>query len=203
LTELEPFVSIEKPVQLHHPKLGNKASVRLRFIFTPEIIAKSRKNTSTFSTAGRAMTQIGVTPVVVGKGVVTGVVTGVGMGVGTVGKGVKSIFKKEGSKITIEEPVVLEVPSASVSQPVPVSAVQLGQNGAGSGSAMAFPQRSTSPPVSNYSSITLPGTLRVEVIEGSDLMAADGDPVRPYVVASIGETEHKTKHVSKTNTPLW
>jgi len=146
------------------------------------------------------VTQIGVAPVIVGKGVVTGVVTGVGMGVGTVGKGVKSIFKKEGSKITIEEPVVLEVPSASVSQPVPVSAVQLGQNGAGSGSAMASPQRSTSPPVSN---ITLPGTLRVEVIEGSDLMAADGDPVRPYVIASIGEAEHKTKHVSKTNTPLW
>lgn len=42
-------------------------------MFTPEIIAKARKNTSTFNTAGRAVTQIGGFPVSAGKGVLHGV----------------------------------------------------------------------------------------------------------------------------------
>jgi len=143
------------------------------------------------------MTQIGAAPVGVGKGVVSGV----GMGVGVVGKGVRSIFKKEGSKVVIEEQVVQETPP-SVPQPIPVSAAESGQNGA-AGVPMAFSQRSASPPVPTSRSGTFPGTLRVEVIDGHDLMASDGDPVKPYVIASIGETEHKTKHVPKTNTPSW
>jgi len=195
LADLEPFASVEKTVSLQHVKLGNKASIRLRFLFTPEVIMKSRKPTSTFSTAGRAMTQIGTAPVGVGKGVVSGV----GAGVGVVGKGVKSIFKKEGSKGVIEEHIVQEVQSSS-----PMSASgELVQNGAATGSVVAVTQPPTSPPVPSFNSETPLGTLRVEVIDGHDLMAADGDQVRPYVIASIGETEHKTKHVSKTNTPVW
>ena len=141
------------------------------------------------------MTQIGTAPVGVGKGVVSGV----GAGVGVVGKGVKSIFKKEGSKGVIEEHIVQEVQSSS-----PMSASgELVQNGAATGSVVAVTQPPTSPPVPSFNSETPLGTLRVEVIDGHDLMAADGDQVRPYVIASIGETEHKTKHVSKTNTPVW
>ena len=51
-------------------------------MFQPEIIVKSRKNTSTFSTAGRAMTQFGGLPVQAGKGVFHGV-TGVFKGKGS------------------------------------------------------------------------------------------------------------------------
>jgi hypothetical protein len=192
---LEPFVSVEKTANLQHAKLGNKASIRLRFLFTPQIIMKSRKPTSTFSTAGRAMTQIGTAPVGVGKGVVSGV----GVGVGVVGKGVKGIFKKENSKAIIEEHIVQEIPSES---PIPVSDPQLAQNGTASISAVALHQP-TSPPIPSVSSVTLPGILRVEVIDGHDLMSSDGDQVKPYVIASVGEAEHKTKHVSKTNTPVW
>ena len=134
------------------------------------------------------MTQIGIAPVGVGKGVVSGV----GAGVGAVGKGVKNIFKKEGTKVVMEDHSVTEVPAASVEQPIPVPA---GPNGAASGSG--------SPPAPSSSSVTLPGILRVDVIDGHDLMASDGDQVKPYVIASIGETEHKTKHVSKTNAPTW
>ena len=143
---------------------------------------KSRKATSTFSSAGRAMTQIGVAPVGVGKGVVSGV----GAGVGAVGKGVKSIFKKDGPKVVMED--YNEVPS-SVPQPTPSPVVH---NRTASGS--------DSPPAPTS---TLPGILRVDVIDGQDLMASDGDQVKPYVIASIGETECKTKYVSKTNTPIW
>ena len=181
-------MAVEKTVQLQHAKLGNKASIRLRFLFTPEIIMKSRKPTSTFSSAGRAMTQIGIAPVGVGKGVVSGV----GTGVGAVSKGVKSIFKKETPKVVMEEYSVHEALAASVPQPIPVPA---GQNGPASSSA--------SPPAPSSSAVTSTGTLRVDIIDGHELMAPDGDQVKPYVIASIGETECRTKHVSKTNTPSW
>jgi Ca2+-dependent lipid-binding protein len=198
LADLEPFVSVERIVNLQHTKLGNKASIRLRFLFTPEVITKSRKPTSTFSTAGRAMTQIGAAPVGVGKGVVSGV----GAGVGVVGKGVMSIFKKEGSKTITEEQLAQGVLSAS---PDLGSDPQLVQNGAAGGSAVAGSSAvaHSSPPIPSVNSVKVPGKLRVEVIGGHDLMAPDGDQVRPYVIASVGETEYKTKHVSKTNAPVW
>ena len=192
-------MSIERTVNLQHAKLGNKASIRLRFLFTPEVITKSRKPTSTFSTAGRAMTQIGAAPVNVSKGVVSGVGVGAGVVGGVVGKGVMSIFKKEGSRTIVEEQVAQGVLSAS---PDTSSDPQLAQNGAASGSGVAASSL-PSPPILGANSVTPPGTLRVEVIGGQDLMAPDGDQVKPYVIASIGETEHKTKHVSKTNTPVW
>ena len=163
------------------------------------MITKSRKPTSTFSTAGRAMTQIGAAPVGVSKGVVSGVGVGVGVVGGAVGKGVMSIFKKDGSKAIVEEQVAQGVLSAS---PDTGSDPQLAQNGAASGSGVtALPM--PSPPIPGANSVTTPGTLRVEVVGGQDLAAPDGDQVKPYVIASIGETEHKTKHVSKTNTPVW
>ena len=76
LSTLEPFEASEFDVKLSHQKHGEKGYVRVRLLFQPEIIAKTRKNTSTFSTAGRAMTQIGHLPVGAGKGVFHGV-TGV------------------------------------------------------------------------------------------------------------------------------
>ena len=190
-------MSVEKTVYLQHAKLGNKASIRLRFLFTPEVITKSRKPTSTFSTAGRAMTQIGAAPVGVSKSVVSGVGVGVGVVGGVVGKNVMSLFKKEGSRAIAEEQLVQGVLSVS---PDTASDPQLAQNGAASGSGV---QSLPSPPFSGVNSMTLPGTLRVEVVGGSDLTGGDGDLVKPYVIASVGETEQKTKHVSKTNNPVW
>jgi len=141
------------------------------------------------------MTQIGAAPVGVGKGVVSGV----GAGVGVVGKGVMNIFKKDGSKTIIEERPGQGVISASPDLASDPQLAQLAQNGAGGGSMVTNSQPPSSPPAS----VTHLGKLRVEVIGGHDLKAADGDQVKPYVVASIGETEHKTRHVSKTNAPVW
>ncbi|KAI0757330.1 tricalbin [Daedaleopsis nitida] len=76
LATLESFTAVERSLSLSSDKHGDKGEIRLRLLFTPEIIAKSRKNTSTFSSAGRAMTQIGHLPVGAGKGVIHGV-TGV------------------------------------------------------------------------------------------------------------------------------
>jgi len=76
LADIEPFTANERLVNLTSPKHGDAGQVRVRMVFQPEIIAKSRKATSTFSTATRAMTTIGGLPVSAGKGVFHGV-TGV------------------------------------------------------------------------------------------------------------------------------
>lgn len=69
LAELEPFEVLEKSLPLSHPKLGNHGSVRVRLVFQPAIIVRSRKNTSTFSTAGRTVNNLGHVPLNVGKAV--------------------------------------------------------------------------------------------------------------------------------------
>lgn len=43
LADLEPFESIEKVVALTHSKTGEKGSIRVRLVFQPAIIARSRK----------------------------------------------------------------------------------------------------------------------------------------------------------------
>jgi len=73
---IEPLLAVEQVVNLVSPKLGEKGEVRLRLMFQPKIVAKTRKQTSTFMDAGRAMTQIGAIPLSAGKGVFQGV-TGV------------------------------------------------------------------------------------------------------------------------------
>ena len=57
LEEVEPFRGLEKIVPLNHDKHGNKRWIRVYLKFQPEIIVKSRAKTSTFFSAGRAMSQ--------------------------------------------------------------------------------------------------------------------------------------------------
>ena len=76
VASLEPFEATEQTVHLSSAKHGEKGEILTRMMFTPEIIAKSRNSTSTFSSAGRTMTQFGGIPVSAGMGVLHGV-TGV------------------------------------------------------------------------------------------------------------------------------
>lgn len=73
LARIEPFLASEQIVKLTSNKHGQRGQIRLRLVFQPEIIARSRKATSTFTNAGRAMTSIGGLPVSAGKGVIQGV----------------------------------------------------------------------------------------------------------------------------------
>lgn len=70
---IEPFQATEQNVKLSTNKRGEKGSIRVRLVFQPGIIAKSRKATSTLTSAGRAVTTIGGLPVSAGKGVFQGV----------------------------------------------------------------------------------------------------------------------------------
>jgi Ca2+-dependent lipid-binding protein len=100
LTDFEPLESVERTLDLVSSK-GQRGHVRLRLKFEPDFIAKSRKSTSTFSTAGRAMTQFGGLPVTAGKGVL---------------QGVTGVFKK--SKEDDDHPPVPDVPSGQASHPI-------------------------------------------------------------------------------------
>ena len=173
LESLEPFTAVERTVQLSSAKHGEKGEIRLRLLFTPEIIAKSRKNTSTFSTAGRAMTQIGHIPMGAGKGVI---------------HGVTGVFKRRNSQSSGSSTGAPDPPAGVVSKPVDYA----DPNAA----AAAFPAAATNGNGHNQE----PGTLRVIVKDAKDLSTAE---IKPYVVLRVGDKEHKTRHSGKTATPEW
>lgn len=97
---------MDQVVNLVSSKHGEKGGVRLRLVFQPKIVAKARKNTSTFSTAGRAMTNIGAIPVSAGLGVF---------------HGVAGVFKHKEHEETIPENSSGESPHAADNH-VPVAA---------------------------------------------------------------------------------
>ncbi|TFK30388.1 transmembrane protein [Coprinopsis marcescibilis] len=175
LASLEPFEASELSVPLSSQKHGEKGYIRIRLVFQPGIIAKQRKNTSTFTSAGRAMTQIGGLPVTAGKGVF---------------HGVTGVFKRSGDKDRNELDVALaDVPAGQASRPILGPAAAVGT----AGGLAAFP--TSDAPSSNE-----PGTLRVTVIDAKDLSQSE---IKPYVVLRVGDKEHKTKHTSRTAAPEW
>ena len=177
LAEIEPFQGTESVIHLTSPKYGQKGEIRIRLMFQPEIIAKSRKNTSTFSAAGRAMTQIGGLPVNAGKGVL---------------QGVGGIFGKKEKGFAREDtpPPVPNIPSGQASHPIDQPNTIL---------ADAAPSVLPAAADDNGASKET-GTLRVTVIGAKDLAQND---VKPYCSLRIGDKEQKTKHANKTAAPEW
>ncbi|KAJ6604267.1 C2 domain-containing protein [Mycena vulgaris] len=146
LADLEPFQSVERTLDLVSSK-GQRGQIRVRLMFQPEIIAKSRKNTSTFSTAGRAMTQFGGLPVTAGKGVF---------------QGVTGVFKKGGKEEERHQtPAVPDVPSGQASHPIGQPDVL---------------RADASSPSHEASASSEPGTLRVTVLDAKDLSSSDSKP---------------------------
>jgi Ca2+-dependent lipid-binding protein len=190
LEDLEPFQGVERIVKLSNTRHGEKGEIRLRLTFTPQVIYRTRGKTSTFSaatfsTAGRAATQVGAIPMVVGKGMGKGVTSGVG-----------KVFRKDHVKntpsvdSTMDTPV--EPPSGQASQPIgPDGTLQAAPS-------TLFPSTSTS----SIDTSNAEGTLRVTIIDAKDI-SDDGDAVKPFVTIRVGDKEFKTKHVSKTTQPEW
>ncbi|KAH7918365.1 tricalbin, partial [Leucogyrophana mollusca] len=181
LADIEPFQAAEKIITLSSEKHGEKGEVHLRMTFRPEIIVKTRKNTSTFSAAGRAMTQFGSLPMGAGKGVI---------------QGVGGIFKKDFGRHEKQEESLhppSDLPPGQASQPVSQSQTMGGNGAATFPSLSANAATSGGPP-------SQPGTLRVTVLDAKDLSSGD---IKPYVVLRVGDKEYKTKHVGKTSTPEW
>ncbi|KAF8845383.1 tricalbin [Paxillus ammoniavirescens] len=178
LDDLEPFQATDRVINLSSEKHGDKGQVHLRILFTPEIIARTRKNTSTFSAAGRAMTQFGTLPLGAGKGVI---------------QGVGGIFKMDfGHHEKSADVPRADPPPGDASHPV-------GQTAAAGGDVAAFPSTEAGAHGAGGPSLE-PGSLRVVVLHAKDLSSGD---VKPYAILRVGDREYKTKHGSKTSAPEW
>ncbi|KAI0274871.1 tricalbin [Gloeopeniophorella convolvens] len=184
LEDIEPFVAVDRVIPLSSDKRGSKGEIKISMVFQPGIIVKSRKNTSTFSAAGRTMTAIGSAPLHAGKGVFHGVA-----GVFKRGKDSDDDHSIFGRDVPVSESKFIpDIPGTQASQPVG-DGERLGAAGL------------TSSVANNHSAPAEPGTLKVTVIDAKDLVG--GSDVKPYAVVRVGDKEHKTKHAGKTVAPEW
>ena len=181
LEEVEPFRGLEKTIPLSHDKHGDKGWIRVHLNFQPEIIVKSRAKTSTFSPAGRAMTQVGALPLQTGKGVFHSATRVFGQG------SHYSDSSEDGSIID-----VAETGTGQASQPIGANGMGVGENvftGPGQGISGAGGH--------GNGHLTEPGIVRVTVIEAKDYNPG-GDGLKPYVILKSGDKEHKTSHRPKS-----
>lgn len=219
LSILEPMEAREVVLPLSDPKHGQKGEIKLGFVFIPQIVAKSRKSTSTFGTlssvGGRTMTHVASLPF--------GAAKGLGAGLGGAGAKAKRIFTGGRTK-TIEEndevtgfslavpqlppkdnngippPVPKQVtpahtpdpPSGQVSQPTALAALSHSGD---------LPVMNTAAFAGEGSAPREPGTLRVTVINAKDL--SQSSDIKPYATLKIGKKEYQTKHHAKTVAPEW
>ncbi|WVW80773.1 hypothetical protein I302_102759 [Kwoniella bestiolae CBS 10118] len=188
LAALEPFESSDLTLPVISDKHGEKGTLSIRVMFQPEIIARTRQKTSTFSQAGRVVTTIGGVPLGVGKGVVHGG--------GAVIGGKKD---KNGKEVLVEQPesadgagAGFDIPAGQVSEPS-----GQGLDGTVSGGGVPGP-KSTTLPIGEGQGPSEPGTLGITVIGAKDLKAG----TKPYVQLRLGGKTHKTDHV-KSSTPEW
>ena len=169
---------MEKSIPLIHEKHGEKGWIKVHMNFQPEIIAKSRAKTSTFSTAGRAMTQVGSLPLQAGKGVFHGFSRVLGRG----GHG-GNHSSDDGSIID-----VAEIAPGQASKPIGAGGIGVGENvftGPGQGISGADGQ--------GNGHLSEPGILKVTVLQAKDFNP-DGEGLKPYVILKSGDKEHKTSH---------
>lgn len=177
---------MERVLVLSHPKHGAHGRIRIRLLFHPQILAKSRQKTSTFSSAGRAVTQIGSLPVSAGKGAF---------------KGVTSVFRR-GDKDPQDVVGLVPVP---VSMSVPPD-LPAGQSSHAVGDVMSGGQiepldgQNLAAEGHGVGSTQPPGILRVTILGAKDIALSE---TRAYVTVRVGDKEFKTKHYHKTATPEW
>lgn len=217
IASLEPLQMATVALPVRHPKAGEKGVLNLKLWFSPEswymlkckltsVIARARTKTSTFSTAGRALTSVGSMPLgvgkTVGKGVVNGggaVVMGVGHSVGNVGGfagrrlGLMKKKDKSGKEVLVEEEESDELPAGQVSQP------------GGTSNAFAVPgSTATDQPNGLGGGAQEPGVLTVTVIGTKDLQGTHaGAGAKAYVQLKMGKQVHRTSHAKKAVAPEW
>ncbi|KAF8905450.1 C2 domain-containing protein [Gymnopilus junonius] len=184
LNMIEPMQGQDFVIPLTSSKHGEKGVIRLHTVFQPEIIAKSRKATSTFTSAGRAMTQIGGLPMSAGKGVF---------------HGVTGVFKRDNQgEIVPPLPPPPGLAPAPAQEAVVVSDQPQGQPQIQPQMAATFPTVDAALVITHE-----PGTLRITLLDGQDV-CPQGQVARPYAVIRVGDREYKSKHTaSKTDKPEW
>jgi Ca2+-dependent lipid-binding protein len=166
LADLEPFQGVERTLHLISAKRGEKGVVRIRLLFHPEFISKTRKTTSTLSSATRTMTNIGAMPLGAGKGVI---------------QGVAGVFKRDKNKDDDGLPPFQDVAAGQVSRPLPPSE--------------PFPDTPPSALIENGTKIgTESGSLKVTVMDAKDLSWSDVKPYVVLRLGSVEhKTKHSGK----------
>ena len=205
---------MERVVNLVSAKHGEKGEVRLRLVFNPMIVAKSRKQTSTFSNATRAMTNIGTLPLSAGLGVFHGV-TGVfkhkeheettpvspsGQSPHAAGLDLlHNVFKHKEHEESVSSSDQSPHAVAASGNHVPVAATTFPPGNGQSGNHVPV-AATTFPSGNGQSAAGEPGTLRVTVLDAKGLVPHD---IKPYTTVRVGDKEFKTKHTGKKDTPEW
>ena len=230
LAALEAFETSELELPVIPPKGGKEGTLSLRVYFQPEIIARSRIKTSTFSTAGRALTTIGGVPLAAGKGVIQGggtVIGGVGKGVlngggmvvggvghvgGFAGRKIGLIKKKDksGKEVLVPadaeghtgDPAEINGPDSAHPHDIPAGQVSQPTELGELTAGVPGGKTATTLPVGMGSSPTEPGTLGVTVLSAKDLKSKEGASVKPYVTVKTPAKTYKTGHV-KGLEPEW
>ncbi|TXT05904.1 hypothetical protein VHUM_03665 [Vanrija humicola] len=209
LAQLEPFelLPLDAPV-LHQGKPAG--TVQLKLLFTPQIIARTRGKTSTFSSAGRTVTNIGGAalgaPVAVGKGVIQGVGHGVGAIVSAPGKlfgrgkkGTDVQANVAPNQLSNENPTM-----AGYQVPQDRSLATAGQVSAPAGVInQGLPgSDATTLPAGDAQAPTEPGMLTVAVLSAKDIQPAgshSASSLKPYVQLKVGSKSYKTDHQKGTD----
>nr|ODN95971.1 transmembrane protein [Cryptococcus depauperatus CBS 7855] len=180
LAGLEPFELTEKILPVISEKRGEAGTFTFRMLFTPEIIARVRHNTSSFATAGRAITHIGGVPLGVGKGVIHGGGAVADPSTGTISSDTTT-------------PNGNDIAAGQTSAPT-------GTNVEG----VVPTSNATTLPVGEGASPLEPGTLGVTVISAKDLKSDREGNAKPYVQVRVGGKTSKTDHVKGQGpTPEW
>lgn len=211
LTTLEPFQlqNLDLPVVLNGKQHG---TVQVNLLFQPEIIARSRQKTSTFSAAGRTVTNIGGAalgaPVAVGKGVIQGG-GAVVHGVGNVITAPTRLFRKKDRSSSQSG----NIPSPAVETGAGYTVPVINVNDRASlppGASISGPPElveelapvggmvDTALPEGAGIAPTEPGTLTVTVIGVRDLKpnaeSHSAKDLKPYIVVKLNGKSHKTDH---------
>ncbi|KAF8320471.1 tricalbin [Clavulina sp. PMI_390] len=179
LSTLEPMESREVTLPLVSPKYGQKGEIKLGFVFTPQIVARTRKATSTFSVGQRAMTSVAAVPFGAGKGLVHGIAPSLAVPMA------RTASASNGQPLP-------ELPAGQISQPASVSAATGNSH---------FPMANTALMSGEAAPPRESGTLRVTVVSAKDL--GESNDIKPYIKVKVGAKEWSTKHANKTTNPEW
>jgi hypothetical protein len=216
LATLEPFIAEERIVHLSNGKSGEKGTIRVNLVFQPEVIMRERKNTSTFSNAGRTMTMVGAAPIAVTKGVGKGVFVGgkgVALGVGSVGgfAGRHLGLLKKKDAVGDEGPEEAHVPNGEVTAHDFVAANEPGSgaanNGAGDGLDVAA-TATDAPTASAFAEGMATGSTSESGILSVTCVSAQGLPTgsheaKAYLHLKLGDKSLKTAHGKASSEPEW
>lgn len=211
MAKLEPFQNSTVAIPLESDKGKAAGTIRIRMVFRPQFITRTRRGTSTFSGATRIATGLGkgvvAAPLGVAKG---GFAVGKG-GASVVKGGVKgglNLFRRDKQEHTIDEAAEDAAANGKI------SAGDAAVIGAGASVPLMLDEAGNPDPSKTVPANSLmagptgggaAGTITITVVEAKDLFAVDSDGTSdPFVKVTWGKKDiDKTKQQKNTINPVF